>query len=113
MTTLVYPSEITAKTVEEVYEQVVTELEESGYTVANTDDELLAALSAGSDDVTSDEITTREAQRFQLDGIEKGKYVAADGTTSTYIPTITVVIFENYTDSASDDYVYMVSVYEY
>lgn len=107
MKNLIDKAAITANTTEEIYKQVINELESRGYYIADNESDVFNFFA----DVypkknINDDILVREVQRIELDGIPQ-KY-----SNYTYIPTITVRIYENYVDSGSFDYGYTVSVKE-
>lgn len=108
MKDLINMAAITANTKEEVYEQVMDELRDRGYFTANNESDVYNFFVGlyPTKNISDKDILTREIQRIKIDGVPQ-KYA-----TYTYIPTITVRIFENYMDSGSCDYVYTVNVTE-
>lgn len=108
MKELISKAAITANTTEEIYEQVINELSDREYFTAHNEGDVFNFFADvyPTENISDDDIHTREVQRIELDG-EPQKY-----PTYTYIPTITVRIYENYVDSGSVDYVYTVKVTE-
>lgn len=102
MNTLINPSTISSKQVDEVYNQVIDALESLGVVTAKNADEVVSYFSQIEDETSSHDIHENIVQSFDLDGELNGDWQS----------TIHVDIQEYYIDSGSDDYVYTVRVRE-
>lgn len=100
MNTIINPSDITATTLDGVKEQVLEIGNKYNTMVEDRDDLVNDAIWAMG--IEFDDYSSREVQRFSVDGETHGDWQS----------TITVVIFENYVDAGSDDYVYSFTAYE-
>lgn len=98
---------ISANMTKDVYKQVLNELVNKDYFIAyNESDVFNFFVGVYKRNISDNDICAREVQRLELDGEPQ------DHGVYTYIPTITVKIYENYVDSGSMEYVYTVKVTE-